>query len=291
MEIILGKKSGFCYGVQNAVDRAELELKKSNQSIYCLGELVHNKTVTEDLKNKGLIFVNNIKEAKGKTIIRAHGIAKEVYEQGRKQNVDFIDLTCPNVLKIHKIAEEYKENGYFIFLTGKKEHPENIGTISFCGENSYIISDLNEVNQAIEKLKATNMQKVLIISQTTYSLERFNDIVNKINNTIPKNIELEVRNTICLSTEQKQKETEDISKKADAMIVIGGKNSSNTTKLYNICLKNCDVVFFIEDENELQVDEVLKYDKIGIVAGSSTPKSSIDKVINSIKNRKELVYA
>ena len=287
MEIILGKKSGFCYGVQNAVDKATEETIKSNEAIYCLGELVHNKTVTNDLENKGLVFIEDINEAKGKTIIRAHGIAKEVYEAAKKLDIDLVDLTCPNVLKLHKIAEEYNEKGYYIFLIGKKNHPETIGTISFCGNNSKIISDLEDVEQAIEEFNKTNIKNILIISQTTYSLKLFDDIVEKISKDISKDINLEVKNTICLATELRQKETEEISKQVELMIVIGGKNSSNTTKLYEICLKNCKNVIHIEDESELDVQAVSKYNKIGIVAGASTPRSSIENVINLLKSKEE----
>ena len=287
MEIILGKRSGFCYGVQSAVDKANEEVSKAKEPIYCLGELVHNKTVKQDLENKGLIFVEGITEAKGKTIIRAHGIAKEVYEDAKKLDIDLVDLTCPNVLKLHKIAKEYCENGYYIFLIGKKDHPENIGTISFCGKNSNVISDLEEVDLAIKELEKTNIKKLLILSQTTFSLTKFDEITEKINNNISKDVELEIKNTICLATELRQKETEEISKQVDVMIVVGGKNSSNTTKLYEICLKNCENVIHIEDEKELDVETISQYLKVGIVAGASTPEASIEKVINLLKNKEE----
>lgn len=283
MEIILGKKSGFCYGVQNAVEKAETEVVNSKETIYCLGELVHNKTVTNNLENKGLVFIENLEQAKGKTIIRAHGIEKEVYEYAKKGNIELIDLTCPNVLKIHDLAYEYSKKGYYIILIGKKGHPETIGTISFCGENSKIISDSDEVEQLIIDIEKSNSKKVLVISQTTYSLKKFDDIVNEITNKISKDIQLEVKNTICLATELRQKETEEISKQADIMIVVGGKNSSNTTKLYEICLNNCKKVIHIEDEKELELEKISKYNKVGIVAGASTPKSTIENVVNLLK--------
>lgn len=283
MEIILGKRSGFCYGVQNAVERAEAEVTNSKETIYCLGELVHNKTVTSNLENKGLVFIENLEQAKGKTIIRAHGIKKEVYEDAKKRNIELIDLTCPNVLKIHDLANEYSKKGYYILLVGKKGHPETIGTISFCGKNSKIISDLDEVEQVIIDIEKANSKKVLVICQTTYSLKKFDDIVNEISNKISKDIQLEVMNTICLATELRQKETDEISKQADIMIVIGGKNSSNTTKLYEICISNCKKVIHIEDEKELELEKISKYNKVGIVAGASTPKSTIENVINLLK--------
>lgn len=283
MKIILEKKSGFCYGVQNAVEKAETEVVNSKETIYCLGELVHNKTVTNNLENKGLVFIENLEQAKGKTIIRAHGIEKELYEDAKKRNIELIDLTCPNVLKIHDLANEFSEKGYYIILIGKKDHPETIGTISFCGENSKIISDLDEVEQVIIDIEKANSKKVLVISQTTYSLKKFDDIVNEIRNKISKDIQLEVINTICLATELRQKETDEISKQADIMIVVGGKNSSNTTKLYEICLSNCKNVIHIEDEKELELEKISKHNKVGIVAGASTPKSIIDNVVNLLR--------
>ena len=148
MEIQVGKTSGFCYGVKNAVDKTnDILEKEQNKTIYCLGELVHNKTIINELKEKGLKFIDNIEQADSTTIIRAHGIEKEVYEKAKKNNIDLIDLTCPSVLKIHKIAEEYASKDYYIFLIGKKEHPEIIGTYSFCGNNSYIISGIEDVKK------------------------------------------------------------------------------------------------------------------------------------------------
>ena len=287
MKIILGKKSGFCYGVQNAVEKAESEVINSKETIYCLGELVHNKIVTSNLESKGLVFIEDLEQAKGKTIIRAHGIEKNIYEDAKKRNIELIDLTCPNVLKIHDMAYEYSKKGYYIILVGKKNHPETIGSISFCGENSKIISDSDEVEQLIIDIEKANFKKVLVISQTTYSLKKFDNIVNEISNKISKDIQLEVMNTICLATELRQTETNEISKQADIMIVVGGKNSSNTTKLYEICLSNCKQVIHIEHEKELKLDEILKYDKVGIVAGASTPKDIINKVVSTLKNKEE----
>lgn len=289
MDIIVGEKSGFCYGVQKAVERAELELTKANEPIYCLGELVHNKTVTDDLMKKGLLLIENIDQAKGKTIIRAHGVPKEVYEEAKKKGIELIDLTCPNVLKIHKTVSSYQANEYYIFLIGKENHPETIGTISFCGKNAKILSHVEQVQQAIEDFRSTNLKKILIISQTTYSLEQFYAIVEEITNQIGKEIELEVINTICSATELRQKETENISKQVQLMIVIGGKNSSNTTKLFEICKKNCKNVIFVENEQEIDIKEVQTYEKIGIVAGASTPKSSIEDIIKLLKNKEEIL--
>ena len=215
MEIILGKTAGFCYGVKRAVEGAKREIEKVKSPIYCLGEIVHNKQVIEMLKRRGLTFIEDINLSKGNTIIRAHGVKKEIYNIAKKNNIKIKDYTCPNVLKIHKIVKEYSKNGYYIFLCGSNKHPENIGTISYCTENSDIIETENEVFKALEKFKQSKIKKLLIISQTTYSLEKFYIIEEIIKNEVAKDIELVIKNTICRATELRQKETKEISKQVD----------------------------------------------------------------------------
>ena len=284
MEIQVGKTSGFCFGVRNAVDKTNEILKKEqNKKIYCLGELVHNKTIVNELKKDGLIFIDTIEQAEDTTIIRAHGVEKKVYEIAKKKNIDLIDLTCPSVLRIHKIAEEYALENYYIFLIGKKEHPEIIGTYSFCGENASIISEIEDVDNAINNLKKSNLNKLLIIVQTTYSTKVFDEIVKEIQEKIPQNISIEVKNTICRATELRQEETKKISKEVELMIIIGGKNSSNTNKLYEIAQKECKNTIFIENSEELDKEKILKFEKIGIMAGASTPQKSIDEVIKLLE--------
>ena len=284
MEILIGKTAGFCYGVKRAVECAEKEANSSKELTYCLGEIVHNKQVVDELKQKGIKFIEAIDNSNGKTIIRAHGVPKEVYDKAKAQGIELVDCTCPNVLKIHKIAKQYAENGYFIFLCGSKIHPENLGTISYCGKNVYIIEKENDVFKALEELEKTGIKKLLVISQTTYSLEKFYIIEEIIKNELPRDIELEVKNTICKATELRQKETEEISKKVDMMIIIGGANSSNTKKLYEIAGSNCDKSICIETVDELPIQEVSKCEKIGIMAGASTPQKEIEKVVNKLKS-------
>lgn len=282
MEIIIGKTSGFCHGVRNAVDNAKKEIEQSKENVYCLGELVHNKHVTNSLKEKGLIFIENIEEAKGKTIIRAHGVTKETYKKAQKLGIELKDLTCPKVLKIHDIAEEYSKNGYYIFLVGEANHPEIIGTFSFCGENSTIIEKISDLEQSIEKLKDKQFKKVLLIAQTTFNLRKFEEITEKLKEEL-KDIELKIMNTICLATELRQKETEELSQKVDLMLIIGGRKSSNTNKLYEISSKNCKNVIFAENIDDIDLNFVRQFEKIGVMAGASTPRQSIDDIVNFIK--------
>ena len=149
MEIIVGKTAGFCYGVKNAVDKTKETVQKQNET-YCLGELVHNKQVTQDLERHGLVIINNIENAKKNVIIRSHGVPKEVCEKAKELKLEVIDLTCPNVLKIHNIVKEYSSKGYYIFIIGQKDHAETIGTVSHCKQNSTIIESEKDINQAIK---------------------------------------------------------------------------------------------------------------------------------------------
>ena len=282
MKIIIGKTSGFCHGVKNAVDKATEEVDKSTEKVYCLGELVHNKHVTNSLREKGLIFIENIEEANGKTIIRAHGVTKETYKKAQELGIELKDLTCPKELKIHDIVEQYSNEGYYIFLVGIANHPETIGTYSFCGKNSSIIENISDLEQAIIKMSEANIKKALLITQTTFNLRKFEEIAERLEKML-ENEELKVINTICKSTELRQKETEELSQKVNLMLIIGGKNSSNTNKLYDISLKYCKNVIFAESLDDININFIKQFEKIGVMAGASTPRQSIDDIVNFIK--------
>lgn len=319
MEIILGDRAGFCYGVNEAVTKAdEVISKNKGDKIYCLGELVHNKQVVKQLEEKGLVFINciddiekeqvdkhstnendirknnkNIDKEKIRLIIRAHGIEKKIYEEAKKRNIELFDYTCPNVLAIHKIVEDYSNKGYYIIIIGEKKHPETIGTFSFANGKGFVIEKEDEiaetVNLIMNRLKSESTNKVLICAQTTFNLEKFNKYAQTINDKInkkDKSIEIEVRNTICDATKLRQEETEEISSNVDYMIVIGGKNSSNSTKLYEISKKNCANTIFIETYKELEdkLEELRKTNRVGIMAGASTPNKSIKEVIDLLNS-------
>jgi len=239
MNIIIGENSGFCGGVKYSVKKTEEELDQNNGIVYCLGEIIHNKQVVEDLEKKGLKIVNSIDEAKNKVIVRAHGISKDIYVVAKEKNIKLIDLTCPKVLKIHNQVQEFSENNYFIFLFGVKNHPETIGTFSFCGENSYLLEDENDIEKACASLKESNLKDLLIISQTTFSLKLFENMENKIRDILGDDYNIHTEKSICNATSLRQIETKELSSKVDLMIIIGGKNSSNTKKLYEVALGNC----------------------------------------------------
>lgn len=293
MEIIVGKSSGFCYGVKKAVESAEKDASKVKENIYCLGEIVHNSDVVNSLSQKGIMFVENIDEIpKDSTvIIRAHGVTKSIYEKAKEKNIEIRDYTCPNVLKIHKIAQEYADKGYFIVLLGSRKHPENIGTVSYCGEHYFVVQDESQIYLAVDEINRWNFNKVLVIAQTTFGIEDFAVFTEILSNELYRTVELVIENTICQTTEIRQKETEELSKSVDCMIIIGGKNSSNTRKLFDIAKSNCDKTICIENVRELQFSDLgikemdNKSDiRIGIMAGASTPRKSIDEVMEWLKS-------
>lgn len=279
MQIILGKTAGFCFGVKNAVNKA-LETVQNGETIQCLGELVHNKQVTENLEKSGIEFIENINDAKNKLIIRSHGVEKQIYMLAKKQDIELIDLTCPKVLNVHKITEEFSNKGYYIFLVGQKEHPETIGTISFCGKNYILIQSEADIENAIKDYNKSHCVKSLLISQTTYSLEKFNDISKKLKENV---LNLEVQNTICNATKLRQEETEKIAKQVDLMIIIGGRHSSNSNKLFEISKKYCNNTIFLETKEEIDINYIKKFKKVGIMAGASTPQKSITELVDIIQ--------
>lgn len=282
MEIIVGKLAGFCGGVINSVTKTE-ELLQNNHNLYCLGELVHNKQVVDKLKNNGLKIIEALNDVSDNSnvIIRAHGVAKDVYEEAKIRNINLYDLTCPKVLNIHDMAQKLVKEGYFIILIAQKVHPEAIGTISFCGKDSIILEEESQINEIISVFKNSKKNKVAIISQTTFSVNKFNNLVRELKRELV-DIDILVNNTICSATDLRQKETNEISKKVDAMIIIGGKNSSNTKKLYEIALSHCENSYIIETLDDLNID-LSKYESVGVMAGASTPKESIEEVIEYLK--------
>ena len=281
MKIIIGKTAGFCYGVRRAVNETKKELENSSE-ICCLGEIVHNKSVVKDLEERGITFVNDIDECKGKVIIRAHGESKETYKKLKEKGIEIKDLTCPKVLKTHELAEEYIKHNYFIVLIGVQGHPESIGTLSFCGENSYLLQDKSNIKEMVDKINESKLKDILILAQTTYNSKKFDDIVEEIKKELNgKNIK--VKKTICEATKIRQNETTKIAKEVDVMIIVGDKKSSNTNKLYDISKEFCKRTFFVQTAEELDLNELKNAEKIGIMAGASTQEEDIAKIIEKVK--------
>ena len=284
MEVILGKKAGFCGGVINSVTKS-IDLLKNNKDLYCLGEIVHNRQVVSDLEKRGMTFVESLDELEdgSKVVIRAHGVPKEVYEEAEKRNIQLFDLTCPKVLLVHKEADDFVKDGYYVILIGKKDHPEIIGTISYCNDDSLIIENQHNVDKVVDFVLNKGYKKVALLCQTTYSLNKFLEIEAILKDKF-KELDFKILNTICNATELRQKDTEELSKKVDAMIIIGGKNSSNTTKLYEIASNNTKT-YLIETVADLD-DSIFEYDVVGVTAGASTPEESINEVVDFLNKEK-----
>lgn len=277
MEVITAKTAGFCFGVKRAVDMVYKESEE--EKVYTYGPIIHNEEVVKDLEKKGvnvLCSEEDIKAApRGTVIIRAHGIEEPVYGLIENAGHRIVDATCPFVLKIHNIVKEASQRGEFIVIIGDKNHPEVQGIQSCAKDNSIVIADKEEAEFFLEN-KAKQYEKLCVVSQTTYNYNKFQELVE----IFQKNSYhiVNVLNTICNATEERQKEAAQIAANVDAMIVIGGKNSSNTQKLYEICKSRCSNTYFIQTAADLDFALLEGADKVGITAGASTPNKIIEEV-------------
>ena len=281
MEIIIGKTSGFCNGVKYTVVKAN-EMIDKYKELFCLGQIVHNERVIKDLEEKGMKTINSIEEcpSNSRLIIRAHGEVKSVYEEANKRNIELIDLTCGKIKVIrNKISK--KVDDHFIIIIGKKNHPETLGVQSFSGQNSYILENKEDIEDCLKKLEKSKLTKVFVVSQTTFNSEKFDYLVDQISKK--NKYEIDVDKTICNATSDRQKETEQLSKDVDLMIIVGGKNSSNTKELEVISTKNCAKVYLVQNYKDLQDIIITKEDKIGIMAGASTPEIVVEEIIEYLK--------
>ena len=276
VEVFVGKLAGFCNGVKNAVKTAENQIKEGK--VYCLGEIVHNRQVVDDLEQRGMITVNSINDVPNgkKVIFRAHGESQEIYDNAKQKDLKIIDATCGKVRLIHNKVSKEKDNS-FIIIIGKKNHPETIGTKGFSGSNSFVVEAEDEILDAYKEYEKTNLGKVYVVCQTTISTKLFEKIKEEIENNFVE-ADIVIDNTICDATELRQKEVCLMSKKCNKMIIIGGKNSSNTKELVNIAKENCNIVYGIETVEEIMDKKFNENDIIGIMAGASTPEKSIKEV-------------
>lgn len=278
MNITIAKNAGFCYGVKKAVDEVEALLDKNIQ-VYSIGEIIHNEYVIEKLQKKGLIILNDNEatEIHNKNVlIRSHGIEKDIYLILKNNGNTIYDLTCPNVSKIHSIVEKETKNGTSLIIIGDKEHPEVKGIKSYANGKVYIIDNEEEIANILEP-KDTNF---ILVSQTTQNTKKFKNIVDILNKIF---YNIKVYNTICLSTENRQNEANEMSKISDAILVVGSKKSSNTKKLYDICMNNTDT-YFVESINDLENITLNDKNKVGIVAGASTPNELIEEIVSYAKS-------
>lgn len=280
MKITVAKSSGFCSGVQHAVDTA---LSIDAENTYLLGELIHNPSVTHEIASRGIRTVESAEEVpSGATLIlRSHGVGKSVYAECERKGIRVVDCTCPFVRKTQKIAERESGKGRTVVVVGEKKHPEVIGICGWCEGGAAVVERGDE--EEILPLKGKNLS---IVAQTTCPEEKFAKIIKNIENICEKTVE--IFKTICYTTKERQREAEELSQKSDAMLVIGGMNSSNTNKLYEICKSRCANVFRISDPGSFEYQKIKNFKNVGIVSGASTPHTQTQEVLFKMDNNTEV---
>jgi len=273
-KIIIAKDIGFCFGVKRAVKIAEEILEKKGK-LASLGDIVHNPFVMEQLIKKGLKVYREEKEIKNVPfIIRSHGLPVSKIKTLEKRQIEIYDATCPYVKKIHYLIENLDKENFFIIIIGNKFHPEVISLKDY-GRNIFVL------DEEIKNFN-TKFEKVAIIGQTTLSFKKYLELAGKLIKKIESKKTI-VYNTICKVTENRQKQATEISREVDAVFILGGKSSSNTTKLYELCKLNNKRSFHIENLEEIDKIDLKKFNSIGIVSGTSTPEEFIDRVLNYLK--------
>jgi 4-hydroxy-3-methylbut-2-enyl diphosphate reductase len=274
MRIRLAEHSGFCFGVKEALKKAEETIENNKGSdcrIYTCGPLIHNKSATDELQEKGLGIISSPEEAEEGSIVvvRSHGEPEDFYRRAKARKIEIIDATCPFVKRIQQLVREAKNQGYHIVVIGDRNHPEVIGINGWCDNEASVVSNL-------EDAKAVKEDRLFIVGQTTITAELFHEITAYFESE--KN-EIAVHNTICHATEERQKSCMETAIDSDLMVIIGGSESSNSKKLFEIAGKYCGNTYFIENKETLPLKEVEKCNRIGISAGASTPERIIKEVI------------
>ena len=281
MNITVAKNAGFCFGVKRAIEKAYDTLLNTDKKVYSIGPLIHNETVTNDLKDKGLIEINDenaINALNGElVIIRTHGTLKSIEDTLKVNNNEIIDLTCPFVSKIHSLVREYSENGYKIVVIGDKDHPEVKGIVSRSKSDIYVVIDEND----IKALKIDKNEKILVVFQTTTNASNAQKLVDILTNIFYNS---KIVNTICNATEKRQDEVKNLAKVSDVMLIIGSKSSSNTKKLFEIAKEYCNNSYLLSCVSDTKKISIDKDSKIGVSAGASTPEYLIEEIINNVRN-------
>lgn len=276
MEVIVAKTAGFCFGVQRAVDQVYRQVENGKRPIYTYGPIIHNEEVVRELEERGVRIIESEAELReireGTVIIRSHGVAADIYQIIESQGLTLVDATCPFVKKIHRIVDEHSRRGEDIVIIGNEGHPEVEGIKGWCRGPVKVIGTEEEA-QAFTGLGG---KRLCIVSQTTFNYKKFDKLVEIIEKVRYDGID--ILNTVCSATEERQSEAREIARKADSMIVIGGSHSSNTRKLFEICKKECANTYYIQTLKDLDIRRLPSRGCVGITAGASTPKNLIEEV-------------
>ena len=279
MEVILAKSAGFCFGVKRAVETVYEQTGTENQ-IYTYGPIIHNEEVVKDLESKGVTVLEGEEDLrkldKGTVVIRSHGVPREICEMIEKKGLTCVDATCPFVKRIHRIVEKESGEGRRIIIIGNPGHPEVEGIMGWSHTPAAVIESAEEA----EKFTCLPGEKLCLVSQTTFNYNKFKELVEIFQK---RGYNVNVVNTICNATEERQTEAGEIAAKVDVMIVIGGRHSSNTQKLYEICREKCATTYFIQTLEDLHLELPKTAALVGITAGASTPNNIIEEVQNYVR--------
>ncbi|MDO4323855.1 MAG: 4-hydroxy-3-methylbut-2-enyl diphosphate reductase [Lachnospiraceae bacterium] len=276
MEVIVAKTAGFCFGVKRAVDQVYKQIQEGRGPIYTYGPIIHNEEVVRELAGHGVRIINGEQElsdlSEGTVIIRSHGVPKRVYCIMEEKHLNVVDATCPFVKKIHRIVYEHSKNGADVLIIGNEGHPEVEGIKGWCCGKVTVLGTEEEAR----KFRHDGGKPLCIVSQTTFNYKKFDKLVEIISEM--RYDKVDILNTICSATEERQSEAREIAAKVDSMIVIGGSHSSNTRKLYEICQKECANTYYIQTLRDLDIRLLPSRGCVGITAGASTPNNLIEEV-------------
>ena len=279
MEVILAESAGFCFGVKRAVEKV-YEQAAIGKKIYTFGPIIHNEEVVKDLENKGVTVIETEEEltslTEGTVVIRSHGVSKHICDLIAQSGLECVDATCPFVKRIHNIVEKESAAGKKIIIIGNAGHPEVEGIMGWSHTPASVIESAEEA----ENFNCKKDEMLCIVSQTTFNYNKFKDLVEIFQK---KGYNVHVVNTICNATEERQTQAREIAARVDAMIVIGGKHSSNTRKLYEICKEKCANTYFIQTLDDLHLELPETAALVGITAGASTPNNIIEEVQNYVR--------
>ena len=285
IKILLSAPRGFCAGVERAIEIVEKSIKKYGSPVYVRHEIVHNKYVVDNLKNKGAIFVEELEEIKDKSrpvIFSAHGVPKKIPEDAKNYNMTYVDATCPLVSKVHREAENLHKAGYHLILIGHQNHPEVIGTMGQLPNGSI---DLIQNENEAKKYTPKNPNKISYVTQTTLSVDDTKDIIKILKDKFP-NIKEPMKEDICYATTNRQMAVKNIAKKCDLFFVIGSRNSSNSVRLVEVAKKSgCPNSILIHSQSEIPYELIEKSNVIGISSGASAPEVLVNNFINDLKKR------
>lgn len=277
MEIVVAESAGFCYGVKRAVNMA-VEGCNYKNNVYTLGEIIHNKSMTSRLEEKGIKNSESLDEIPdgAVVIIRAHGVGRDVYERLKGKGCRIVDATCPHVAKIHRIAETESSSGRMLVVIGTHNHPEVVGISGWCS-SAAVIESREELNRFISEYSNVPDLKISVVSQTTSSKIFYDECKEALKNVFE---DAKIFDTVCNATEKRQSEAEALSGRVDAMIVVGDKTSSNSKHLAETCSRFNRNVFFVESSKQLDTSQLEGFSRIGVTAGASVPDWLINDVID-----------